>query len=145
MKPIKFNETSDYQRMEVLGIDGVFTNLRIDENTLPEGFYKYSLRHGDDGDFCSISKNITVNHAGDFITKNPIPQVEKEECDIGLDDWGFTEDEYDKEFDFESYFGYKLSLDCQIDNANAKKEAQMGGNTKEKQPVHDDPEKEELL
>lgn len=133
MVPIKFNETSDYQTMEVLGVEGVFTNLRIDEKTLPEGFFKYSLRSGDDGLIGEVCQNVMVDHAGDFITKKQLdlgPDISKV---LGPDEWGFT----DEPFEFESYFGYKLSLDCQIDNANVKKEAQMGGNAPEKQQEHD--------
>ena len=58
MVPIKFNSTSDYQHMDVLGVDGVFTNLRIDEKTLPDGFYKYSLREGEEEYFATIEKNV---------------------------------------------------------------------------------------
>lgn len=141
MKSIKFNETSDYQMMEVLDVEGVFTNLRIDEQTLPEGFYKYSLREGEEEFIAAIEKNVAVNHAGDFITKQEIDLGPEGYKDLKPDDWGFT----DKDFEFETYFGCKLSLDCQIDNANAKKEAQMGGNSKEKQQAHDEPEKDELL
>lgn len=129
MVPIKFNETADYEKMDILGVEGVFTSIRIDENSLPEGFYKYSLREGGDEFIGEISKNIMVNHAGDFITKEQI-DLGPDRCRrLESDDWGFN----DEPFDFEAYFGCKLSLDCQINKANAKKEAQMGGNAKEKQ------------
>ena len=38
MKAINFNDTADYQFMEILGVQGVFTPLRINRETLPEGF-----------------------------------------------------------------------------------------------------------
>ncbi len=141
MEPIKFNATSDYQYMNINDIEGVFTNLRIDEKSLPEGYYKYSLREGGDEFIGEISKNVMVNHAGDFITKQEV-DLGPDRCKVlEPDDWGFT----DKDFEFEAFFGCKLSLDCQIDIANAKKEAQLGGNSKEKQQEHDEPEKDELL
>lgn len=141
MLPIKFNETSDYECMDVLGVEGVFTSLRIDEASLPEGFYKYSLREGEKEFVAEICKNVMVNHAGDFITKQEF-DLGPDRCKaLEPDDWGFT----DEFFDFESYFGCKLSLDCQINKANAKKEAQMGGNSKEKQQERVEPEKDELL
>lgn len=37
MKPINANE-ADYERFEILGHDALFTCLRIDRKTLPEGF-----------------------------------------------------------------------------------------------------------
>ena len=121
MEPIRFNDTSDYRHMEVLGVEGVFTNLRIQRDTLPEGFYKYALRGGGEALCSQVGTDILVDHAGDFITRKPL--------DLGADglraleeeDWWFTEEP----FDFEGYFGTKRSVDCQIADAEAKRDAQF--------------------
>lgn len=51
---------------------GFFTILRVDRNTLPEGYYAYDIRYGSGGGFCTIEPNVAVDHAGTFITKTPI-------------------------------------------------------------------------
>lgn len=140
MVPVKFNETTDYQYMDVLGVEGVFSNLRIDRNSLPEGFHRYSLREGEEEFIAEIQKDVMVNHAGDFITKEEINLGPDGYKALSPDDWGFT----DKPFDFESYFGCKLSLDCQIKQANAKKDAQLGVKANERQQEHDGPVMEDL-
>lgn len=134
MKPVKFNDTSDYQHMEVLGVEGVFTPLRIQRDSLPAGFHKYSLREGEDTLCGQVANDVMVNHAGDFITKEPLELATAGSRDLGADDWGFTE----KPFQFESYFGQKRSLDCQIADATSKRDAQVGG-PKSKTPVKSNP------
>ena len=126
MKPIKFNDTSDYQSMEILGVEGVFTNLRIDEKTLPEGFYKYSLREGEEEFIGQINTHVGVNHAGDFITKKPVDLGPDGSRDLGPDDWGFT----GQSVNFEKYFGVKYSIDCQISQAEAKRTEQLSRDPK---------------
>lgn len=123
MKPIRFNDTSDYQYVEVLGKEGVFTPLRIERKSLPRGFHKYSLREGEDALFSQVAGEVLVNHAGDLITKEPLELGAEGTKILGEDDWSFT----DKPFAFEPYFDEKLSLDCQIADAEAKREAQMNG------------------
>lgn len=124
MKPIKFNDTSDYQHMEVLGVKGAFTSLRIQRDSLPEGFHKYSLRDGEDSFFGQVAKNVMVNHAGDFITKSPLELGPDGFKDLGEDDWTFT----DEPFKFEEFFsGHKRSIDCQIADAEAKRDALAAG------------------
>ena len=42
------------------------------DSDIPKGLHCYHIRHGDDGNFCTIEKNVTVNHAGSVIVKEPI-------------------------------------------------------------------------
>ena len=128
MKPIKFNDTSDYQLMEVLGVEGVFTNLRIDKESLPEGFYKYALRSGEEEFVCQICNEVIVNHAGDFITKMPIDLGPEGYKLLSGDDWGFT----GEALDFEGYFGKKYSIDCQIKQAETKRDLQLERDPKDR-------------
>lgn len=73
MKPIDANET-DYERFEILGHDALFTCLRIDRKTLPDGLYAYDLRDSDDCDGApsELKTFVVVNHWGTVITKEPI-------------------------------------------------------------------------
>lgn len=61
-----------YDVIEALGQMALFSNDRITQEDLPEGLYKYDLRHGDSGDFVAVEPRVIVNHAGTIITKEPI-------------------------------------------------------------------------
>jgi len=37
-----------YEVIELFGQQALFTNLRIDRATVPDGTYCYDIRHGDD-------------------------------------------------------------------------------------------------
>lgn len=128
MKSIKFNDTSDYQFMEILGVEGVFTNLRIDRETLPEGFHRYSLRSGEEELVSQICNEVWVNHAGDFITRTPVELGPEGKKALTPDDWGFT----GRDLDFEAYFGMKYSIDCQIQQAEEKRTEQLNKGPKSK-------------
>ncbi|WP_295087320.1 LPD28 domain-containing protein [Ruminococcus sp.] len=62
----------DYELVEIEDLPALFTNERITDADIPKGMYCYNLRHDDNGNFCAIEKNVTVNHAGSIITKEPI-------------------------------------------------------------------------
>lgn len=138
MEPIKFNQTADYQYMEVLGVEGVFTPVRIQADTLPSGFHKYSLREGEESFICSVKEDILVDHAGDFIAKEPLALSKGEERVLSEEDWGFT----DKDFEFTAYFGQHLHIDTQIALAEAKREQQSSQKQKGKSS-RDTPDKED--
>lgn len=73
MIPINANE-ADYERFEILGHDALFTSLRIDRKTLPEGFYAYDIRDSDycDGTPSELCDFVLVNHWGTVIVKEKI-------------------------------------------------------------------------
>ena len=62
----------EYELVEIEDLPALFTNERITDADIPKGMYCYHLRHDDNGNFCAIEKNVTVNHAGSIITKEPI-------------------------------------------------------------------------
>lgn len=97
MKPINANETG-YERFEILGHDALFTSLRIDRKSLPEGLHAYDLRDCDDcsGEPCEIKSHVMVNHWGTVIVKEPIE---------GADD-GIVLDENDY-----NYLGEEMTLE----------------------------------
>lgn len=64
MKRINVME-EELEVVEVLGQEALFTELRVDMATVPEGVHCYELRHGDDDSFpAAIEKKVTVNYFG---------------------------------------------------------------------------------
>ena len=62
-----------YQEVTILNRPALFTECRLDKSTVPEGLYRYELRHGDEdwGDPVSLSRNIIVNYCGAVLTREP--------------------------------------------------------------------------
>ena len=129
MDPIRYNDTPDYQYASVFETKGVFTSSYIQEESLPDGFYKYSLRTDPFGVLDALCKDADQNHAGDFITKEPVDLGPTSVRLIRDGDWKLE----DKEFQFEEYFGTKLSIDTQISLAAEKREQLVIGKGHEKQ------------
>ena len=93
------------EEVELFGEKALFSNGRIDKDTLPDGLYCYDLR-GSDTDPCkpvAIEENVTVNHAGCVICTEPLDFSETEyiPLDEGLN---FLDDEKGiREFLLEQY------------------------------------------
>ena len=89
MKPINANE-ADYERFEILGHDALFTCLRIDRKSLPEGLHAYDLRDCDDcsGDPCQLKSHVMVNHWGTVIVKEKIDGAD-EGIDLDKNDYNY--------------------------------------------------------
>ena len=53
---------------------GYFTDMRIIHASVPDGWYRYEIRHDDDGlgDWAEIAKHVLVNFWGTLITREPI-------------------------------------------------------------------------
>ena len=66
--------TADYEEVSVFQQPALFTSLRIDRSTVPDGLYLYELRHADEdwGDPCHLARSIVVNHYGTVLTREPI-------------------------------------------------------------------------
>lgn len=75
---------ADYQEIEVCGVNGLFSNGRIDRSKLPEGLYCYDLRGTDDdpGELHYLEEQVVVNHAGSVITAEPIDLTEAGRLDV---------------------------------------------------------------
>ena len=57
------------EKYDVVDVDGrlcLFTNMRLDRNTIPPGLHCYDVRDSDflDGSFCEIKPFVMVNHWG---------------------------------------------------------------------------------
>lgn len=54
--------------------DGYAASVRIDRNTVPDGWYVYDMRHDDFGDICEIKDGyIFANHMATFFTRHKLP------------------------------------------------------------------------
>lgn len=65
------------ERYTLINMDGhicLFTNMRLDRDTIPEGLHCYDVRDADaNGEFAEVAPFVLVNHWGSLITKEPIP------------------------------------------------------------------------
>jgi hypothetical protein len=66
--------TEEFEEVTILDKPALFTPVRIDRNTIPQGYHLYEVRHDDDcqGDAVQIARNIYVNHWGSLITRDEI-------------------------------------------------------------------------
>lgn len=67
----------DWAEVEVLGKRGLFVDLRVNRDTLPDGYYMYEVRHSDDdwGEPCEIADWIMVNFFGTLLMKEPLENL----------------------------------------------------------------------
>lgn len=98
--------TETFEDVTVLGIPMIFTCLRIDRKTVPDGLFMYEVRHDDDqqGMPVEIAKWVAVNHWGTLISKEEIvlessPVVDNAYRMLDENDWNYegtmsTLDEY---------------------------------------------------
>ena len=105
MYPVKYFLNTDYQEMEILGVKGLFSNLRVERESLPEGFFKYSLREGEEEYFSSIENHVLVNHSGDFICPKKLDLGSEDYWDLG-EDYSFT----GEPVDVDKFFGVDIKL-----------------------------------
>ena len=72
MRVNAYDETYEY--VELFGKPSLFTNARIDRDTVPEGWYAYDLRGSDNdpGEPVTVEANVAVNHAGTILTHEPV-------------------------------------------------------------------------
>ncbi|MEG0835964.1 MAG: LPD28 domain-containing protein, partial [Christensenellaceae bacterium] len=74
MIPIVNARNEEYEYVELFGKPALFTNSRIDRDTVPEGWYAYDLRGSDydPGEPVTVEPSVVVNHAGTILTHEPI-------------------------------------------------------------------------
>lgn len=73
MKPLPISEFNGFDILLVNDNPYMFTNMRIDRESLPEGFVAYDVRDECDGEFLEIKPYVLINHWGTIIGINPIP------------------------------------------------------------------------
>ena len=121
---VKFNNTANYKHLLLRGIPGVFTEEHIDEKSLPEGYFKYSLWGSEPGRIDRVfAEPIAEKYrTGEFITKTPLHFRVGHSMPVGGDDLNFT----GIPFDMEAFFGSKESIDLQINKAEEKRDNMAG-------------------
>ena len=89
MKRINVME-EEFEVVEVLGQEALFTELRVDLATVPEGVHCYELRHGDNDSFpAAIEKKVTVNYFGAVLLTKELLK-EDDYLSLTPDDFGFV-------------------------------------------------------
>ena len=83
--------TEGYMIAEIDGKPVLFTNMRLDRDTVPEGLFCYDVRDSDrpDGSFAEVKAHVLVNHWGTILCKEPFPL--DEHGSYYPDDWGFID------------------------------------------------------
>lgn len=80
-----------YERIQVFGKIGFFTNERTQRDSVPEGLYQYEVRHDDccQGIPCEVAKRVLVNFWGTLLMTEELMKVEEYGYKyIDKDDWG---------------------------------------------------------
>lgn len=64
----------EFERVEVFGKPALFTDLRVDRATVPEGYHIYDVRGSDydSGKLNTLEHHVYVNHAGTVIAFEPL-------------------------------------------------------------------------
>lgn len=120
MIPLDFNKELK-RGMEIVVVchaPYLFTNMRIDRDTIPDGYYAYDVRESDGGagDFSEIQPYVMVNHWGTLVGKREIPMDEKWGCYFCTEDDGDFQWHTDKLEEYEKIYnsGNKLETSAII-------------------------------
>ena len=78
-----------YELAEIDGRPVLFTNMRLDRDTVPDGIFCYDVRDSDrlDGSMAEIKAVVVVNHWGTILCKGPFPVDES--GSYYPEDWGY--------------------------------------------------------
>lgn len=87
----------EWEEVEVVDRKGLFSCLRIDRDSVPEGWFMYEVRHDDfgNGDPVEIAYGILVNHWGTLLVKEPFdlePYIETGDTFLDInpeEDWNY--------------------------------------------------------
>jgi hypothetical protein len=120
----------NFELVELFDKSALFTNVRIDRDTVPEGVYVYDLRHGDSGNPMTVEPIVRVNHAGTVIMTEPLDfKVRKDEylhINDGLNFLG--KDKTFEEFMEEATLSNKsVSITVTAEQSNESQGMTMGG------------------
>ena len=81
----------DFTEVTILEKPALFTDMRIDRNTVPKGYYAYDVRHDDEcqGEAVQLARSILVNHWGALITQEKIKLPRDGYLDIEPEDLNY--------------------------------------------------------
>jgi hypothetical protein len=90
---MKFNPSDRFEAVEVQGKIFLFTNMRVDRDTLPEGCHAYDVRDDDEcsGSFTQVQPFVLVNHWGTIIGPEEIDLDESGRYNCTDDDGLFVD------------------------------------------------------
>lgn len=77
-------ENEKFQVIKLFGHEVLFTDIRVSSKLIPNGLYKYEVRHDDEswGEMVQLAKGIMVNHFGTVLSDKPIKLDENGYRDI---------------------------------------------------------------
>lgn len=88
MNPIDATK-EHFEAVEILGVPGLFTTLRVSRATVPKGMYAYDMQT-DESDWLQphlLGPHITVDHYGTVLTASPIDLPENGYRDLSPGDF----------------------------------------------------------
>ena len=81
-----------WSKVEVKGIECLFSDLRINRNSIPDGKYMYEVADGDsDGTPCRMRPGILVNFFGTIISDSVFEPDDGDTIYLSEDDFCFLE------------------------------------------------------
>lgn len=94
MRTIDVNKER-FEEVEIKGRRGLFTDLRVDKSTVPEGVSCYELRHGDDDSYpATLELSVRTNYFGAVLMTDKIELGQEGYKPLEYDDFGFTGEEF---------------------------------------------------
>lgn len=82
----------EYESFYIFEHDALYTDKRIDKDTIPKGMYAYDIRRDDTGEPCMLEHSVHAHFYGSIILNRPIT-LGKYGCKaIRLNDCGFHEE-----------------------------------------------------
>jgi hypothetical protein len=98
MARYKANEVS-WEKVEVMGKECLFSSLRIDRESIPEGYFMYEIRHDDEdwGEPIQIGEWVMVNFFGTLLSKEQFvlePTIRQNNAYLWLEDdsWSYLDE-----------------------------------------------------
>lgn len=83
-----------FDEIELLERTGLFTELRVNKDTIPDGVYCYELRHGDDDSFpVEVEEKVGVNYFGAVFMTEKLELDKEGKLPIEYEDFGYTGEE----------------------------------------------------
>ncbi len=82
----------EYESFFIFEHDSLYTDKRIDKNTIPKGMYAYELRNDDGGDPSTLEKSVGKRFGGTVILNKQISLGRYGCKEIQSDDYGFDEE-----------------------------------------------------
>lgn len=81
-----------YEYVKVCGKPGLFAEDRVLNDSVPEGFFKYEVRHDDMGlgEPAEVARGILINFLGTLLMEEKLEPLENEGyCFIDEGDWEY--------------------------------------------------------